>query len=155
MLFYFRHSFNNGNWLAVEIGLKKFIQKRNVDANVFTGTHDIMIYPDINNQTRKIYLATNNTKNPQLPVPKFYYKVVIVESINAGIAFIGVNNPYATEENIKSDYILCPDVSDKVNYINWQRTNITAGYSYACEVSEFAKHIKYLPKLPKVKKLFL
>jgi len=58
-----------------------------------------------------------------------------------------VNNPHLTEAQIKRDYVICNDVSDKVTYINWKKTDIKAGWSYACEVSDFLRTVKHLPAL--------
>lgn len=136
--------------------MKKFIEKRNIDTDVYTGTHEVFTFPDIHGKYQEIYLAhTNNSKTNRIPVPRYYYKVLIAESINAGIALIGVNNPYVSDEFIEKEYILCPDIGDKVKYIDWNRTNVTAGYSYACSVADFVKVVKHLPPLPKVTKLLL
>lgn len=147
-------SFNNGNWLKIEIGVKKIIEKHNIDTDVYTGTHGVFTYPDVNGKMQEIYLAYDNRTGwtNRIPVPRFYYKILIAESINAGIVFIGVNNPYITNEK---EYILCPDIGDMVNYIDWNRKNVTAGYSYACTVPEFIKVVKDLPPLPKVTKLLV
>lgn len=87
-------------------------------------------------------------------MPRLYYKVIIAESIDAGIVLIGVNNPYVSINSI-DEYILCPDISDKINYIGWDRKNITAGYSYACSVSDFVKKVTSLPQLPIVNNLLI
>lgn len=148
-------TFNNGNWVQVEVDLKKFIAKRNIDTEVYTGTHDILSYPDINGKYQKIYLATSNMTKPMLPVPKLYYKVVVAKSINAGIVLIGVNDPHASMERIKSEYIICRDISDKIQYIKWERDNILAGYSYACSIKDFSAVVKDLPDFPEVTELLL
>lgn len=149
-------TFNNGNWQQIEIGVKKFLAKRNYVADLYTGTHDIFTYPDVHGKEREIYLAYNDrTHEQQIPVPRYYYKVVIASEINAGIVFIGVNNPYATSKDIQSDYILCPEVSDKVKYIDWDRKNITLGYSYACSIPDFIKAVTHLPNFPKITKLLI
>lgn len=148
-------SFNNGNWLHVEIGIRKFIAKRNIDTEVYTGTHGICTLPDINNKTKPLFLALGAKPHVnRIPVPRLYYKVIIAESIDAGIVLIGVNNPYVSINSI-DEYILCPDISDKVNYIGWDRKNITAGYSYACSVSDFVKKVTSLPQLPTVNNLLI
>lgn len=58
---------------------------------------------------------------------------------SSGVVLIGVNNPHLTLDEIKKDYIICTDVSDQINYINWQKDDIRRGYSYACDVNEFLK----------------
>lgn len=141
--------------MQVEIGIKEFIEKRNIDTDVYTGTHGIFTYPDINDKHQEIYLSVNKTTGKRIPVPRFYYKIMIAESMSAGIVFIGVNDPYSTKETIERDYILCDDVADQVRYIKWNRKNITAGYSYACSVPNFVRVVKDLPKLPKIAKLLI
>lgn len=149
-------TFNDGNWQKIEIGVKKYVAKRNIDADLYTGTYGIFTYPDVHGKEQEIYLAWDKKAGAhRIPVPRFYYKVVIAEEIQAGIVFIGVNHPYVSLDQIESDYILCPDVSDKVKYIDWDRTNITLGYSYACNVKDFTKAIADLPTLPKVTKLLV
>ncbi|XP_031621017.1 uncharacterized protein LOC116339335 [Contarinia nasturtii] len=150
-------TFNGGNWLCIERGVRKFIEQLNVDVDVYTGAHDVLTYPDINGKHREIHLSydSEGSKTNRIPVPRFYYKVLIAETKNAGIVFIGLNDPYASIESIENEYMLCPDVSEKVNYINWSRTNITAGYSYACSVDNFVKVVKELPSLPRVKNLLI
>lgn len=149
-------TFNNGNWLQIEIGVKKFVKNRKLFVDLYTGTYDIMVYPDVHGKEQELFLAWNQQdRQEQIPVPRFYYKVVIADEIKAGIVLIGVNNPYLPAKLIKSDYILCPDVADKINYINWDRKNITLGYSYACSISEFTKVVKHLPHIPQYDKLLL
>lgn len=148
-------SFNNGNWLKVEIGIKKFIEKRNVDTEVYTGTHGHCTLPDTKNRQQPLFLALNLQEGAnRIPVPLLYYKMIIAESIDAGIVLIGVNNPYVSIDSIEQ-YVVCPDISDQVNYIDWDRKNVTAGYSYACSVSDFIKTVKTLPKLPHIKNLLI
>lgn len=149
-------TFNSGNWLQIEVGIKYYIAKRNIDTDIYTGTHGISTLTDVHGKEQEIYLALNEKLGAhQMPVPRFYYKIIIAESIQAGIVFIGVNNPYVSADVIKSEYILCPDIGDDVTYLQWNRKNLTAGYSYACSVNDFQKVVKHLPKLPKVTHLLL
>lgn len=136
--------------------MKKFLKKRKLNADLYTGTYGVMVYPDVHKKEQEIFLALNEkTGQRQIPAPRFYYKVLIADEIQAGIVFIGVNNPYLTLNMIKSKYILCPDVSAQVGYIDWQPKNITIGYSYACSINEFTKVVKDLPHIPKYSKLLI
>lgn len=148
-------SFNNGNWLQVEISLKTFVAKRNIFVDVYTGTDGIVSYADVKGEYQPIYLSIEDPKRPRIPVPKIFYKVIVANELNAGIVLIGVNDPHATIKRIQSEYVICPDISDKVNYITWERKNITAGYSYACAVNEFTKVVKHLPDFSRVTELLL
>lgn len=149
-------SFNAGNWQYIEDGVRRFVADRGIETEIWTGTYGIMTLPDINGIHRKMYLdIDDNGVGRKIPVPKIYYKIVIEPETERGIVFIGVNNPHTTDDEIQSDYMLCDDVSESVNYLKWKKSNITLGYSYACEVNQFAKRIEDLPKLPEVNSLLL
>lgn len=146
-------TFNGGNWAILEDHLKRFIARRNINTEIWTGTYGIVTYKDVNGTQQQIYLSVKeNTR--KVPVPKIYYKVVIDTKSRAGIVFVGVNNPYATMENIENDYTYCQNVMAKVTYIPWNR-NLKTGYLYACSVNEFAKRIGALPELPPTDSLLL
>lgn len=147
-------TFNGGNWAILEANLKRYVDSQNMEIEIYTGTYGVVTYKDVEGIPREIYLASNGTDR-RIPVPKVYYKVAIDYSRLAGIVFIGVNNPYATMEEILSDYTYCEDVMDKVKYIPWNRENIQRGHLYACSVNEFAEAIGHLPALPTITKLLL
>lgn len=147
-------TFNGGNWAVLEAHLKRYVDRQNINIEIYTGTYGVVTYRDVQGVPREIYLASNETER-RIPVPKVYYKVAIDYSRLAGVAFIGVNNPYATMEDILSDYTYCENVMDKINYIPWNSTNTLPGYLYACSVNEFAKFIGELPELPKIDKLLV
>lgn len=146
-------TFNGGNWAVLEEHLKRYVARKNINTEIWTGTYGIVTYKDVKGADQKIYLSVeNNTR--KIPVPKIYYKVVIDVKRKAGIAFVGINNPYATMGDIKQNYTYCQDVMDKVNYIPWKK-NLQGGHMYACAVDEFAKAIGDLPSLPPTNKLLL
>lgn len=147
-------TFNGGNWVAVEHNLKRYVDRKNINIQIYTGTYGVVTYKDINGVPREIYLASNGTER-RIPVPKIYYKIAIDFSRLAGVVFVGINNPYATKEEILTDYTYCEDVMDKINYIPWNRQNITLGHIYACNVNEFADAIGELPKLPIINQLLV
>lgn len=149
-------TFNAGNWAAVEYHLKKYVDKKIINVDIYTGTYGVVKFNDVNGHPRDLYLASDNKNTAhRIPVPKQYYKMVIDPKTRAGIVFLGVNNPYAKLEQIQKEYIICTDIGDKVKYIPWERTDLKAGYSYACEVSDFLKTVTHLPNLPKIEKLLL
>lgn len=147
-------SFNGGNWNTLEANLRRYVDRRNINIEIYTGTYGVVTYNDIQGVPREIYLASNGSER-RIPVPKVYYKVAIDFSRLAGVVFIGVNNPYASMEEIYRDYTFCDDVMHKINYIPWNRTNLQLGHLYACTVNEFAKFIGELPTLPNIDKLLV
>jgi hypothetical protein len=102
--------FNGYNWERVEDSCRRIVGEHRLTLDVYTGTYDTLSFKDINGVPRQIHLSTDVNNNPVVPVPKFYYRIVIDTATNKGVVLIGVNNPYATMEEILSDYIICDDV---------------------------------------------
>lgn len=140
-------TFNAGNWETVESNVRRWVDNQNIDIEIYTGTHGIVTFPDINGVQQEIFLNFDANGNGRIPVPKIYYKVLYEPSTASGIVLIGVNNPFATIEEIQRDYIFCEDISDRIDWINWQRDDIVLGYSYACSVGEFSQVVGHLPNL--------
>lgn len=86
-------------------------------------------------------------------MPKIYYKIVVTDD-NEGIVFVGINDPHASETEIKQKYIYCKNVIHKVKYIPW-KDQTRMGYMYACAIDDFANFVPNLPPLPKVHRLLL
>uniref|UniRef100_A0A1B0D5G0 DNA/RNA non-specific endonuclease domain-containing protein n=1 Tax=Phlebotomus papatasi TaxID=29031 RepID=A0A1B0D5G0_PHLPP len=139
-------TFNGGNWERIEDGVRNFVADRNIEVEVFTGTWDILHKRDINGNFQPLFLVPDNN-NPRIPVPKFYYKVVYEPRTTSAIVFIGVNNPYATWQEINNEYIICNDIGNQVNWINWDRDRLSLGFSYACHWNDFIRVVDHLPNL--------
>lgn len=139
--------FNAGNWERVEDGVRAWVSKNKMNVNCYTGVHGVTTLANVNGVQTPIYLSKDANNNGLIPVPALYFRVVIEPATKRGIVFVGVNNPHYTLAQIQKDQIICNDVSDQVTYINWKKTDIKAGYSYACEVGEFLKKVPYLPAL--------
>lgn len=140
------HSFNSGNWERIETSVQQFLAWRNINAQVYSGTWGIQRLADERGIQREIFLDFAPNGRGRIPVPMFYYKIVVGERSGRGVAFVGVNNPHATMAEVNSGlYRLCTDVSNQITYVNWERFNLTMGYSYACDVNEFARVVTHLP----------
>lgn len=146
--------FNGGNWQTIETAIKNFVADRNIEVDAYTGTWGTTTLLDEKNKPHEIYLAFDENNNGLIPVPKLYYKVLVDRKTQNGIVLIGVNNPYLELKEILSDYVICKDVSDQIDWVAWDKTNIVLGYSYACDVNEFMGVVKHIPDL-KVKGLLV
>lgn len=144
-------SFNNGNWLAIEAASRQLATDRDTTLNVFTGTFGISNFDDRYKVSREVFLDINHIR---IPVVALFYKILVDEASSSGIVLIGVNNPHLTIEEIKKEYIICTDVSDKIGYIRWNRNEIRRGFSYACDVNEFLKVVPHVTGI-RVSKLLL
>jgi hypothetical protein len=97
-------------------------------------------------QPTQIYLYNDQTKQG-LPAPKYYWKVVRNTQTKKGTAFIGINNPYLTEEQAAAGRF-CTNISASITWLTWDATNIPKGYSFACEISDFRRTVTSLPTFP-------
>lgn len=147
-------AFNGGNWNTVEVAIKNFVANRNIEVDAYTGTYGTTTLLDEKNKTHEIYLTFDKNNNGLIPVPMLYYKILVERKTQNGIVLVGVNNPYLELKVIEKDYVLCKDQSDLIKWVSWDKRNITAGYSYACDVNEFMTVVKHLPHL-KVKGLLV
>lgn len=114
--------------------------------DVYTGTFGVLSLNDSLVQPHDIHLYVNGPER-KIPVPKLYYKVLIDKANSTGIAILGVNNPHATLDEIMKDYVICTDISDSITFINWQKSDIRRGYSYACDVNEFMEAVPHFSEM--------
>lgn len=163
------HIFNDGNWKKVETIVRRNIAKMKIIARVFTGTYGILRLQNASDIGVDIYLGTSQCNrfsnstiskrcdlsndsdglNWNIPVPLYFYKIVIDQTTGQGVAFVGVNNPYISKDEIsKGNFDICKDVTDRSGWSDrrWDRMNSKLGYSYACDVNELAAVVGHLPK---------
>ena len=111
---------------------------------MYTGTSGLCQLLDVDGNYVDIYLYAEDGAQ-QLPVPKFYWKVIVDTSKDAGVAIIGVNNPHITEDEIE-DYKICNPLTDHpiMEGIS-EPDSIKKGVIYACEVGDAADAIDEIP----------
>jgi hypothetical protein len=139
-------TFNGGNWEKLERSVREYAGKNKLDLVVYTGTYGVATLPNVNGIETELYLYVDSNSNKSIPVPKFYWKAVYDPKNETGVVFVGINNPYVT--NPQGDYLICTDVCSKISWVDWDQKNITAGYSYCCEVDDFRSTVKTLPQFP-------
>lgn len=137
-------TFNGLNWAEVENSARRLASDRNISLDVWTGTVGVGQLKDSGNTYRDIFLAWPSR---QIAMPRLYYKILFHRTSNSGVVLIGINNPHLTVSEILANYIICKDVSQKIKYVSWQRTNLMRGYCYACEVNDFERVVPHIPGL--------
>uniref|UniRef100_A0A6P4EF14 Uncharacterized protein LOC108039418 n=1 Tax=Drosophila rhopaloa TaxID=1041015 RepID=A0A6P4EF14_DRORH len=135
-------SSNIGNWLAVETSLRQFVVDEALNVSVHAGSYDVSTLPNSQGVQTPLYL---NAETKQLPVPKLFYRIAIDVESRKGIVLIVVNNPHITLAETLQDYVICEDVGAQLDWIDWDKTNLQKGYSYACSVESFTQVVKDLP----------
>ena len=136
--------FNGDNWLIIENRARSFAEDNQFDAVIYTGTNGLCQLLDVDGNYVDIYLYAEDGAQ-QLPVPKFYWKVIVDTEKDAGVALIGVNNPHITEDEI-DDYKICSPLKDHPIMEGIpEPDNISKGVIYACEVGDAADVIEEIP----------
>lgn len=135
-------TFNNGNWKLLENSIRDLANSRRLGLDIYTGVYGQMTMEDTNGMQQPLYLYPEHNA---LSVPKYFWKVVYDPSSKLGTAFVGLNDPFV--HSIVNVIHLCKDVTNKITWLNWLPTNITAGISYACTVNELRRSVPEVPKL--------
>ncbi|XP_046667760.1 uncharacterized protein LOC124359231 isoform X3 [Homalodisca vitripennis] len=132
-------SINCGNWRRVENRIRELATTEKIDLVVTTGTYGILKLLDANGTYKNIYLDPDNKK---LPVPNFFWKMVINPLTSAGIVFIISNNPFLR----KSPRYVCRDVCFSHGWVQPLETNNGhKGYVYCCSIGHFRNVVEYAP----------
>lgn len=134
-------SINAGNWLHVEMSIRKAAEKYQTTFTIITGTYDVLKLPDVNNNPTEIYLVSKN----KLPVPKFIWKVAFNEDSGKGIVFVALNDPFS--KRISNDDLLCTDICNNYGWGTKSLSNISRGYIYCCDVNELSNVINTMPSI--------
>lgn len=137
-------TFNGNNWNELEISCRRFADKSGRNLVVYTGVHGHAQLPDEQGNMRALYLYAGNDGKRKLTVPDVFWKVLHDPVAKTAIAFVGHNNPYDTSVAKRA---LCTNICDKVNWLSWDARNITAGYSYCCDVTELQRVVKQIPDI--------
>ena len=81
------------------------------EVKVWTGTYQVLEYPDLNGNEVGIYLYLDGDKK-HIPAPKFYWKVLKDETKNKAVAFVGLNDPHS--DDISVDERFCTSICDQI-----------------------------------------
>lgn len=137
-------TFNGANWNALEMSVRTYADKNKLTLDVYTGTYGVATLPNVNGIETELYLYIDDNNNKGIPVPKLFWKAVYNPKTQAGIVFVGINNPYVS--NPQEDYLICNDVCSKISWLQWDQENIKSGYSYCCDVDDFRSTVTTLPE---------
>jgi len=132
-------SFNNGNWKSLEINTRDLAMKLGHDISVYTGTHGILTFPDINNNSEEIFLYNDQ----YIPAPLYYWKVLQDKTRNTAVAFLGLNDPHEKSAPIE----VCQNRCAEMSWVDWEMTDLDGGYMYCCSLEEAAMAFKEIASL--------
>lgn len=141
-------SFNEGNWKFIEDNLKRFIKRIDRRAEVYTGTHGVMKYEGV-----ELFLYIDKFNDIyKIPVPRIFYKIVVVPSLNEGIVIIGINYPFVTNADLDGEYNYCKDISRDVDIPRSpNQYHRPSGYMIACKVQDFMTNKRMIDEAPFIK----
>lgn len=141
-------NFNGGNWNTLEVDLRKHINDINADTIIYTGTFGVTQLFNQYGRRVDIYLYDDENNNPVIPVPMYFYKVVYSPATKMGTAFVGINNPYYTPEEMR-ELFFCDDKCRGVtnySWLTWMPDSIADGCSFCCTIPDFKRTVPHLPE---------
>ena len=97
---------------------------------VYTGTHGILQYRDVNNNKKDIFLY----EDKYVPAPRLFWKVLRETESNTAAVFIGLNDPHESRAPLE----LCPNRCAEMAWVDWEMTDLDGGYMYCCDLQEAA-----------------
>jgi DNA/RNA endonuclease G (NUC1) len=138
-------NFNSGNWQAVEDKVRAFAWHYGRDLEVYTGGYGRASLPNNQNVQTNLYLMHLMNNDKKMPVPRYFWKIVYDPIAKAGIAIIGLNNPYQEVNEIDFND-LCADISTEVNWLKIQdASDMKLGYIRICEINSFRAKFLNIP----------
>lgn len=135
-------SFNGRNWATFEEDCRDFAVSRHLDLTVYTGTTGVLELRDVQDRLVPIFLYNGD----QLPVPRYYWKILHDPAGGAGVAVVGINNPHLT--SVPASMIICPALASHPLLAMSEPHNIKSGYMFACRVEDLAAAVPEVPQLP-------
>jgi hypothetical protein len=79
-------TFNSLNWVSVEISSRRLAADRNINLDVYTGTHGITRLWNTAGSRRQIFL---DWPAARIPAPQIYYKILVNNANRSGVVLIG------------------------------------------------------------------
>lgn len=136
-----------GNWAMIERSIKNYINLYSASIRIWMGIDGTLQLPKseyINNTNVTTYVNLFlYPPDRQIPVPTFFWAVVLHSYFRRGVALIVVNNPFA---NSDIDYIKCQDISEGTMWLDSETKRMKhLGLSYACTLDDFAVNFKSAP----------
>ncbi|CAO1444329.1 unnamed protein product, partial [Diamesa hyperborea] len=142
-------SFNGGNWNNVESAVREHAANNKKDFLVYTGTHGTLELLFDSGSKKQILMHQGPPS--KVPVPQYFWKVVIEPVSKHAVAFIGFNDPYLTAADL-STYLshMCTDVCHQIKWLpndlnQANRRNIVKGYIFCCDVNQFRTFVTEFP----------
>lgn len=135
---------NNGNWKAMEISTRDYAQKSQSDITIYTGTWEILEYPNKKGDSTQLYLYADpeSSEKMAIPVPKYFWRLVHDEKKDESFAFIAFNDPHVNETES-----FCKSICDNLDWVDWPVNDVKKGLMNCCKTSDLRKKIPFVPKL--------
>lgn len=90
-------------------------------------------------------------ENGKIEVPRFFWKIVKNVATNSAIAFVTLNNPFAT--SLGAGDSICPDISSTTGWAVTEYKIFNKGYTVVCNVNSLA--VSFIPAEAKAPNVLL
>lgn len=122
---------NKANWKRVEAMVRGKAKELGRTLDVYTGTHDLLKIDNV-----FMRLLPNN----YVAVPKWFWKIIRDPATNEGIAFVTLNNIFAT-----SVTPICRNVCDRYNWNHEKFSDYSRGFTYCCTIQSLREVVRTVP----------
>lgn len=127
---------NEGNWNRVEQLTRDIAANLNEDLVVLQGTRGVLQLPHANGAAVEVTLYSTG-----IEVPMWTWKVLKSAKLNAGIAFVTLNNPYEKQMT----QLLCENICQKTGWSDTQFADYTKGFTYCCDPNMLVRAVPHAP----------
>ncbi|KAL3278834.1 hypothetical protein HHI36_016354 [Cryptolaemus montrouzieri] len=132
---------NNGNWKRLESLSRNTAKSYNDTLEVYTGIHEVLQLMNAEDIETDMYM----TSDGKLPIPKFIWKILYLQTSKKAISFISLNNPFAS--SLDNSDMLCKNVCNRYGWDNPAWTNGSKGFVYCCDARDLLKVVPTGPKI--------
>ncbi|XP_044253177.1 uncharacterized protein LOC123004127 [Tribolium madens] len=129
------NTINKGNWKSMVSSIQKLITEKIDlgDVTILSGTLRIASLPNKGGRPVELFLSGDG----RMPVPGWFWKLMIARSPQFAVVFFVYNNPYVEKSIVDEEFkTICKDnVLETFNWVTGiDNTNPKAGFTYACFV---------------------
>lgn len=134
-------SVNNGNWKDVEYTVRKLARETGRDLQIWTGTLGLLQLPSNGSQV-EVYLTENQGKK-YIPVPAYFWKVVLDPVRVQAVVLVTANNPHLSR--LPRSTAFC---KDRCQDLGWDRhlnnkDKAESGLTFCCSPADFAAAVAW------------
>ncbi|CAK1542611.1 unnamed protein product [Leptosia nina] len=142
------------NWEEIENRVHNKVKTLNNGIVEWTGVFQQLQLPTVFGIRVNINLSDKHGR--QMSIPKYWWKVVRNEELQAGVVIVQVNVPDISSQREAESYVLCKDICHEVPWLkndDWK--DFRKGYVFCCSINDFHETTKEYYFRNKIRRVLL